>query len=195
VSKPSETDVAPIPVKIVVSGGFGVGKTTFVGSLSEIDPLTTEAAMTSESVGVDNAELVPQKTTTTVAMDFGRITIDAGLILYLFGTPGQDRFGFMWDDLAVGALGAVVLVDTRRIDDCFPAIDYFEEKGLPFIVAVNTFDGRLEHMLDEVREALDLDPTVPILDMDARSKDSVKVGVLTLLEMVLSKMRGATASA
>lgn len=194
-SKPSETDVAPIPVKIVVSGGFGVGKTTFVGSLSEIDPLTTEAAMTSESVGVDNAELVPQKTTTTVAMDFGRITIDAGLILYLFGTPGQDRFGFMWDDLAVGALGAVVLVDTRRIDDCFPAIDYFEEKGLPFIVAVNTFDGRLEHMLDEVREALDLDPTVPILDMDARSKDSVKVGVLTLLEMVLSKMRGATASA
>src|SRR5580765_4960774 len=158
---------APVPVKIVIAGGFGVGKTTTVAAISESAPLTTEAAMTSVSLGVDNRGDVMTKTTTTVAMDFGRVTIDESLILYLFGTPGQDRFGFMWDDLITGSLGAIVLVDSRRLEDCFPAVDYFEHRDIPFVVAVNRFDGTEHHSLQDVREALDLDPSTPVTTTDA----------------------------
>ncbi|MFF3451489.1 ATP/GTP-binding protein [Streptomyces sp. NPDC002667] len=172
---------APIATKIVVAGGFGVGKTTLVTAVSEITPLQTEALMTRASEETDDLTGTPDKLTTTVAMDFGRITLDDDLVLYLFGTPGQQRFWFMWDDLVRGAIGAVVLADTRRLSDCFPALDYFESCGLPYVVAVNHFDGSEVFEPDDVREALTVPPHIPVMIMDARRRISV---VETLLALV-----------
>ena len=176
----------PTPVKIVIAGGFGVGKTTLVAAVSEIVPLTTEAAMTTASVGVDDLSALPNKTTTTVAMDFGRITLDTDLILYLFGTPGQDRFWFMWDDLCRGAIGAVVLADTRRLGDCFAAVDYFEQRELPFVVAINCFDGIQIHSIEDVRDALMISAHVPVLVGDARVRRSAKTVLIKLVEHALA---------
>ena len=175
-----------IPLKIVIAGGFGVGKTTMVQALSEIPPLVTEEALTTASVGLDDVSAVPGKTTTTVAMDFGRISMD-DLVLYLFGTPGQDRFWFMWDELARGSVGAVVLVDLRRVDDCFPAIDYFESRKLPFVLAVNRFPGAEAFPDDEVRDALALGADTPIVRVDARSSMSCTSALIVLVEHALAR--------
>lgn len=182
-----------IPLKVLIAGGFGVGKTTLVTSLSEIPPLLTEQAMTSASIGVDEADMVPSKSTTTVAMDFGRITVDESLILYLFGTPGQSRFWFMWDELARGSVGAVVLVDLRRIDDCFPAIDFFENRRLPFVVGVNRFPGNDDYDAETVRDALALSPDCPLVWMDARDPESSRDALVRLVEHALARTAMARA--
>jgi signal recognition particle receptor subunit beta len=182
----------PRPVKIVVAGGFGVGKTTAVAAISEILPLTTEAPMTSTAAQVDAAGPVSAKRTTTVALDFGCVTIDDEIKLYLFGTPGQDRFAFMWNDVAEGALGALVIVDSRRLDDCYHAVDYFENMGLPFVVAVNLFDGVLSHDLDHIRWALAVGDDVPLLTFDARAKLDVRDALLSVLRTTMARATAAT---
>ncbi|MEU9118265.1 ATP/GTP-binding protein [Streptomyces sp. NPDC048506] len=181
---------AELALKILVAGGFGAGKTTLVGSVSEIRPLRTEEGLTEAGESVDDTRGVAQKDTTTVAMDFGRITIRQGLSLYLFGTPGQDRFWFLWDDLAEGALGAVVLADTRRLQDCFPAVDYFERRAIPFLVAVNCFAESRSYGADEVARALDLDRGIPVVLCDARDRDSGKEVLVRLVEHA-GRRRGA----
>ena len=187
---------APTTVKIVVAGGFAVGKTTFIGSISDIEPLSTEAAMTEHSVGVDDAgRRSDRKTETTVAMDFGRIALPGDLWLYLFGTPGQDRFLFMWDDLVRGAVGAVVLVDTDRLEQCFPAVDYFEARGIPFVVAVNCFDGVARHQLDDVRDALAVPEGVPMVYTDARSRAATKQTLVLLVQHAMRCLAEASGQA
>jgi uncharacterized protein len=176
----------PLPVKIVIAGGFGVGKTTTVAAISEIPVLTTEAAMTEVAARIDRTGYVPEKTTTTVALDFGRITIDDEIMLYLFGTPGQDRFGFMWAELTEGAMGALVIVDTRRMDDCYAAVDYFEQTKVPFVVAINLFNGQLAHDLDDVRWALAIAEDTPLMTFDARTRESVRDALLAVLRRALA---------
>lgn len=189
----ADSDLAPAhalaaSVKILIAGGFGVGKTTMVSSISEVAPLRTEEMITELSAGVDDLSGVEGKQTTTVALDFGRITIDENLVLYLFGTPGQDRFWFLWDELSLGALGAVVIVDTRRLADSFAAIDYFERRGIAFTVAVNSFDGAPTYSTEEVRDALDLDNYLPIVFCDVRERISCKNVLLTLLEHLINHL-------
>jgi signal recognition particle receptor subunit beta len=181
-------DLVPQSVKILVAGGFGAGKTTMVGSVSEIPPLSTEEVLTEASAGVDDLVGVEGKTTTTVALDFGRITISPRIVLYLFGTPGQDRFWFMWDELAQGAIGAIVLVDTRRLESSFASIDFFERRRIPFVVAVNCFDGAHEYSVEEVRQALAIAESTPVMLCDARQRDSSKLALIRLLEHTMSKL-------
>jgi uncharacterized protein len=188
------SDPFPTTVKLLVAGGFGVGKTTFVGSVSEIEPLTTEEIITTASAGIDNLDGVESKTTTTVAFDFGRITLSRSLILDLFGTPGQNRFWFMWDELSHGALGAVVMADTRRLDACFEAVDFFEQRGIHFIVAVNQFDGAYTYEADEVRTALSLGPDVPVAMCDARDSGSAMRVLVTLIRHLVAFAAQAAAA-
>jgi signal recognition particle receptor subunit beta len=190
-SDPVEAEVIPATAKILIAGGFGVGKTTLVGAISEVRPLSTEEVLSDRSIGVDDTSGADRKTTTTVAMDFGRITFRTDLTLYLFGTPGQERFWFMWDELAYGAVGALVLADTRRLADCFAAVDYFEQRATPFLVAVNCFDGAPRYRPEDVQIALDLDPDTPVLLCDARQRDSVKKALIALVRHAIAKS-GAT---
>ena len=183
-----ERSSPPIAVKIVISGGFGVGKTTFVGAISEIQPLQTEALMTTASEDTDDLAATPDKTTTTVAMDFGRITLDDDLVLYLFGTPGQQRFWFMWDDLVRGAIGAIVLVDCRRLQDSFAAVDFFEHRKLPFLIAVNQFDGAPTYPVGAIREALALPRHIPVINVDARDRRSATDALIAVSEYALQSL-------
>ena len=181
-SAPSEPPAALVAHKILIAGGFGAGKTTLVSAISEVRPLLTEEPLSAASVGRDNLAGLPDKKTTTVALDFGRITISEQLVLYLFGVPGQERFWFMWDELAFGALGAVVLADVRRLDDCFPSVSYFETREVPFLVAVNCFDDAPHYELGEIRQALDLDDSIPLVLCDARDQESVKQTLIRLVQ-------------
>jgi uncharacterized protein len=179
------SEVFPSALKLLIAGGFGVGKTTFVGAVSEIEPLRTEELLTTASVGTDKLTGVESKSTTTVAMDFGRITISRDHVLYLFGTPGQERFWFMWDELSLGAMGAVVMADTRRLEDCFAAVDFFESRGIEFLVAVNEFDDALRYQVDDVRSALDLKPDTPVVFCDARDRRSATGVLIDLIKHLL----------
>ena len=182
----------PTSVKLLVAGGFGVGKTTFIASASEIEPMTTEELITEASFGIDDLDGLPSKSTTTVAFDFGRISLSSGLILYLFGTPGQDRFWFMWDELSAGALGAVVLADTRRLESCFGAVDFFESRGIKFIVAVNEFDGAFHYEPAEIQAALELKPHVPVIVCDARQQRSASGVLVALIRHLLEAAPSTT---